>query len=129
MDQANHSFLIANIVVILLTNNKTPLGETGCLENPYFTYWLSKHPVFWFTLTLTQSLRLPLVTYPWLCSPCVTYRTLCHAIGHQVLPTPAFDVILHPSVSYRQVFRPILSFQPSPSQSDSRLYPIHPMLT
>ena len=34
----------------------------------------------------TQSVRLPLVTYPSLCSTCVTYRTLCHAIGHQVLP-------------------------------------------
>ena len=28
-----------------------------------------------------------LVTYPSLCSTCVTYRTLCHALGHQVLPT------------------------------------------
>ena len=35
----------------------------------------------------TQSVRLPLVTYPSLSSTCVTYRTLCHAIGHQVLPT------------------------------------------
>ena len=35
----------------------------------------------------TQSIRLPLVTYPSLCSTCVTYRTLCHAIGHQALPT------------------------------------------
>ena len=113
------------------------------------TYCLPKHPVFWFTLTLTQSVRLPMVTYPSLCSPCVTYgtlchaighqvlpthpgctshldvtyRTLCHAIGHQALPTPAFSVIPHPSVSYRQVFRPILYFQPSSSQSDSWLYP------
>ena len=31
-----------------------------------------------------------------------------------------FDIIPHPSVDYRQVFRPILYFQPSPSQSDSR---------
>ena len=30
-----------------------------------------------------------------------------------------FDIIPHPSVDYRQVFRPILYFQPSPSQSDS----------
>ena len=29
-----------------------------------------------------------------------------------------FDIIPHPSVDYRQVFRPILYFQPSPSQSD-----------
>ena len=35
----------------------------------------------------TQSVRLPLVTYPSLCSTCVTYRTLCQVIGHQVLPT------------------------------------------
>ena len=31
-----------------------------------------------------------------------------------------FNVILHPSVSYRQVFAPILYFQRSSSQSDSR---------
>ena len=31
-----------------------------------------------------------------------------------------FDIMPHPSVDYRQVFRPILYFQPSPSQSDSR---------
>ena len=31
-----------------------------------------------------------------------------------------FDIIPHPSVDYRQVFRPILYFQPSPSHSDSR---------
>ena len=31
-----------------------------------------------------------------------------------------FDVIVHPSVDYRRVFTPILYFQRSPSQSDSR---------
>ena len=31
-----------------------------------------------------------------------------------------FDIIPHPSVDYCQVFRPILYFQPSPSQSDSQ---------
>ena len=36
---------------------------------------------------LTQSVRLPLVTYLSLCSTSVTYRTPCHASGHQVLPT------------------------------------------
>ena len=25
---------------------KTTFGETGCLGNPYFTYWLPKHPAF-----------------------------------------------------------------------------------
>ena len=33
-----------------------------------------------------------------------------------------FDIIPHPSVNYRQGFRPILYFQPSPSQSDSRRF-------
>ena len=70
---------------------KTPLGETGCLGNLYFIYWLPKHPVFWFILTLTQSVRPPMVTYPSLCSTCVTYGTLCHARGHQVLPAPDFS--------------------------------------
>ena len=31
-----------------------------------------------------------------------------------------FDIIPHSSVDYRQVFRPILYFQPRPSQSDLR---------
>ena len=104
---------------------KTPLGETGCLWNPYFfTYWLPKYPGFWFTpLFSTQSVKPPLATYPWLCNTCVTYGMPCHAIGHQVLPTPAFNIMAHPSVSYRQVFRPILYFQPSSSQSGLRLCP------
>ena len=37
-----------------------------------------------------------------------------------VLHSLLFDVISRPSVSYRQVFTPILYFQPSSSQSDSR---------
>ena len=35
----------------------------------------------------TQSVRLPLVTYPWLCSTYVTCRIPYHASSHQVLPT------------------------------------------
>ena len=62
-----------------------------------------------------------MATYPSLCSPCVTYGMLCHAIGHQVLPT--HPVIPHPPVDYRLVFTPILYFQPSPAQCDSRLIP------
>ena len=51
-------------------------------------FWMLRHPVFWFTsLFLTQSVRLPLVTYPSLCSTCVTYRISCHTIGHWVLST------------------------------------------
>ena len=41
------------------------------------------------------------------------------------LPTP-FSVISHSSMDYCQVLRPILYFQPSPSQSDSWLYPTSP---
>ena len=37
-----------------------------------------------------------------------------------------FDVIPHPSVSYRRVFTPILYFQPSSSQSDSRYFHFQP---
>ena len=37
-----------------------------------------------------------------------------------------FDVIPHPFVDYRRVFTPILYFQPSPSQSDSRHFHFQP---
>ena len=37
-----------------------------------------------------------------------------------------FDVIPHPSVDYRHVFRPILYFQHSPSKSDSRHFHFEP---
>ena len=37
-----------------------------------------------------------------------------------------FDIIPHPSVDSRQVFTPILYFQPSPSQSDSRHFHFQP---
>ena len=53
-----------------------------------FAYWLPRHPVFLIYLPIPkQSVRPPLVTYHSLCSTSVTYRTPCHAIGHQVLPT------------------------------------------
>ena len=51
-------------------------------------YWLPKHPVFNSPLTLTQSVRPPMATYPSLCSTCVIYGTPCHARGHQVLFDP-----------------------------------------
>ena len=51
-------------------------------------FWMLRCPVFWFTsLFLTQSVRLPLATYPSLCRAYVTYRMTCHARGHQALPT------------------------------------------
>ena len=37
-----------------------------------------------------------------------------------------FDIIPHPSVDSRQVFTPILYFQPSPSQNDSRHFHFQP---
>ena len=61
-----------------------------CLGNSYFTHRLLKHPVFRFTLT--QSVRLPMVTCPSLCIPCVIYGTLCHAIGQQVLPSQSLPM-------------------------------------
>ena len=39
----------------------------------------------------TQSVRLPLITFPSLCSTCMTYGTPCHSIGHQVLPTQPLE--------------------------------------
>ena len=69
---------------------RTFLGETGCLGNPYFlfTYYISTQffdsPPFFFP---TQSVRSPLVSYPSLCSTCMTYSMLCAVIGYQVLPT------------------------------------------
>ena len=50
-----------------------PLLFTSCSSIQFFT-------------TLSQSVRSHLVASTSLCSPCVTYGTLCHAIGHQVLP-------------------------------------------
>ena len=81
------NLLSININICLFNLCETPLGETGCLGSFYFTYWLPKHPVIWFILILTQSVRLPMVTYTLLCSTCMTYETLCYAIGNQVLPT------------------------------------------
>ena len=44
----------------------------------------------------------------------------CFFTSREVFHSLLFDVMPHPSVSYRQVFTPILYFQPSSSQSDSR---------
>ena len=74
--------------------NKTPLGETVCLGILLLTG--GKAPRFIIhLLILTQSVRLPAVIYHSLCSTCVTYRTPCHATGHQLLPT-------HPYYSGKQ---------------------------
>ena len=81
-------WLLLEWLFLIFTLNKTPLGETGCLSNPYFLLtgclgiqFLNSTPF------PTQSIRVPLVTYPSLCNTCVTNRMPCHAIGHQVRPT------------------------------------------
>ena len=61
-------WLLLGWLLLILSLNKTPLGETGCLSNPFFL--------------LTGSSGIQFFD-----SICVTFRTLCHAIGHQVLPT------------------------------------------
>ena len=72
-----------------LWRSPSALSSTLTLRLPiFFFFWMLRHPVFWYTtFFLTQSVRSPLVTYPSLCSPCVTYRMWCHASSHQVLPT------------------------------------------
>ena len=73
---------------LIFNLNKNPLGETGCLSSPYFLLTGCLGIQFFDSSPFpTQSVRLTLVTYPSLCSTCVTYRTPCHAIGHQVLPS------------------------------------------
>ena len=79
-----------NIVVLLTLSkslewtlifnlNKTPLGEIGCLSNPYFLLTGCLGIQFFDSPPFpTQSVRLPLVTCPSLCSTCVTYRMPCH---------------------------------------------------
>ena len=72
---------------LIFNLNKTPLGETGCLSNPYFLLTGYSCNKFYDSPPFpTQSVRLPLVTYFSLCSTCVTYRTLCHAIGPHCFP-------------------------------------------
>ena len=81
-------WLLLKLLLLTFNLNKTPLRETRCLSNPYFLLTGCLGIQFFDAPPFpTQSVRLPLVTYPSLCSTCVTYRTPCHAIGHQVLPT------------------------------------------
>ena len=49
---------------------------TGCTSIQFFSSYF-----------LTQRVRPSLITYPSLCSAYVTYRTSCHAIGHEELLT------------------------------------------
>ena len=81
---------------------------------------MPKHPAVLFThLLLIQSVRKRLATYSSLSS-----LYLCHGIGHQVLPIHYIKVIIpHFSMSYHQVFIPILYFQTSSLQSDLQIFP------
>ena len=45
--------------------------------------------------------------------PDVTYGTLCHTIGHQVLPTPAFSVILMLLWTIARFLDPFYTFSPA----------------
>ena len=76
-------------LLLIFSLCKTPLGETRCLGNPYFLHFLLTGclSIQFFDSLITQSIRPPMITYPSLCSTCVTYGTSCHAIGHQVLLT------------------------------------------
>ena len=79
-------WLLLEWLILKFNPNKTPLGETAYLGNLYFLRIGCLGIHFSFTFCPTQSVRLPLVTYPSLCSTCMTYRTPYHSIGHQVLP-------------------------------------------
>ena len=69
--------------------NKTTLGKTGCLFNPFFLLTGCLGILFFDStvLFLIHSNDLPLINYASLCSTCVTYRALCHSIGHQLFST------------------------------------------
>ena len=58
----------------------------------------------------TQSVRLPLVTYPSLCSISVTYRTPCHASGHQVLLTQPSEAEDFPRGGNHSMHVPLLTY-------------------
>ena len=68
------------MLVTLLTLNKSK-------KVAYFANFGQFKKVLVILLTLNNTVRPPLVTYPSLCSTCMTYGTLCHAIGHQPLLT------------------------------------------
>ena len=53
---------------------------------------------------------------------CSSFCCCCPSFKFHLL----FDIIPHPSVDYHRVFTPILYFQPSPSQNDSRYFHFQP---
>ena len=86
-------FVEVVITILSLALTKFSQEKLDAWTTVTFYYQLLMHPVFLFNPFPIQSVRLPLVTYPWLCSTYMTYGTLCHAIGHQVLliqPLPMY---------------------------------------
>ena len=59
-------------------------------------------------------------------SSCSWCSSFCCHLSIFFIHISLFDIISHPSVDYRQVFTPILYFQPSPWQSDSRQFHFQP---
>ena len=66
--------------------------------------------------------NLPKFLWCWTLFCCCCYSSFVDVFHSNFL----FDIIPHPFVDYRQVFRPILYFQPSPSQSDLRHFHFQP---
>ena len=104
-----HQVLPTQLLIHSHVTYVTPCHAKGHSHTHMWLTW--RHAMPEVTHTLTCGLR----------DAMPRQRSLTHS--HQVLPTPAFNVIPHPSVSYHQVFRLILYFHPSSSQGDSRLCP------
>ena len=70
--------------------NKIPLRETGCLSSLYYLLATQESIFLIHSFFGTHSVSKRLVPCHSLCSNCVTYGMLCHAIGHQICPTKTF---------------------------------------
>ena len=69
------------------TNGCFFVRRNWMLRQPLLYSLVAKASSFFYSpSTLTQSVRLPMVTYSSFCSPCMTCRTLCLTMGHQMLP-------------------------------------------
>ena len=71
---------LKRLVKLFYTLNKTLLGESGCMSTFYCL--LAAQTVLIPPSSQTQSVTPHLVASNSLCSTCVTYGTLCLAIGH-----------------------------------------------
>ena len=91
--------------------NKSPLGETGCLSNPYFlrTGFLGIQ-LFDSPFSQHSQLGYLLVTYSSLCNTCMTYRTPCHSIDHQVLPILTMCLCAHTYNHSQNIWGKLLVF-------------------